>query len=190
MRGDASGHPHDGEGLPARDTGRCALLAFGGGRFIGPMATVKLRALIGSGDKIGLFTLPFVIVGLILNVAFPDVFSVGGPPPALGVIAAAGLAVGVAIWAWSIILIVTRVPRGQLITNGPYALMKHPLYTAVALLVLPGLGLLLDTWLGVPVGLAMYLGSRRFAPAEEEHLSRTFGEAWTAYARTVKFPWL
>jgi protein-S-isoprenylcysteine O-methyltransferase Ste14 len=154
------------------------------------MATVKLRALIGSGDKIGLFTLPFVIVGLILNVAFPDVFSVGGPPPALGVIAAAGLAVGVAIWAWSIILIVTRVPRGQLITNGPYALMKHPLYTAVALLVLPGLGLLLNTWLGVPVGLAMYVGSRRFAPAEEEHLSRTFGEAWTAYARTVKFPWL
>jgi hypothetical protein len=28
-----------------------------------------LRGLVGSGDKIGLFTLPFVIVGLILNIA-------------------------------------------------------------------------------------------------------------------------
>ena len=154
------------------------------------MATVKVRTLIGSGDKIGLFTLPFVIVGLILNVAYPDVFSVGGPPLALGVISAAVLAVGVAIWAWSVLLIVMRVPRGELITRGPYALMKHPLYTAVALLVLPGLGLVLNTWLGVAVGLAMYVGSRMFARAEEEQLSRTFGDAWTAYARSVTFPWL
>jgi protein-S-isoprenylcysteine O-methyltransferase Ste14 len=153
-------------------------------------AVGSLKTLIGSGDRIGLFTLPFLIVGLILNVACPSWFDVGGPPAILRVISVAVLAVGVAIWAWSVGLILTRVPRGQLITQGPYALVKHPLYTAVALLVLPWLGFLLNTWLGALVGVGLYLGSRMFAPAEEVALAKTFGADWTAYSRTVKLPWL
>jgi protein-S-isoprenylcysteine O-methyltransferase Ste14 len=30
---------------------------------------VALKALVGSGDRIGLFTLPFLVVGLVLNLA-------------------------------------------------------------------------------------------------------------------------
>ena len=29
-----------------------------------------------------------------------------------------------------LILILARVPRGELVTTGPFALVKHPLYTA------------------------------------------------------------
>jgi protein-S-isoprenylcysteine O-methyltransferase Ste14 len=151
---------------------------------------VSLKTLVGSGDRIGLFTLPFLIVGLILNVSYPSLFDVGGPAAALRVISVAVLAVGVATWAWSVVLIVTQVPKGKLIKTGPYSLVKHPLYTAVALLVLPALGLLLDTWLGLLIGVVMYLGSRLFAPAEEAALSRTFGPAWVEYSKSVKIPWL
>jgi protein-S-isoprenylcysteine O-methyltransferase Ste14 len=156
----------------------------------GSSSTTSLRALIGSGDRIGLFTLPFLLVGLIVNIAYPSLFDVGGPPPILRVVSIAVLAVGVAIWAWSVTLIVTYVPRGELITTGPYALVKHPLYTGVALLVLPWLGFLLNTWLGALVGLVMYVGSKLFAPAEEAALSKDFGTAWTEYAKRVKVPWL
>ena len=82
------------------------------------------------------------------------------------------------------------MPRGELITTGPFALMKHPTYTAAALLVLPWVGLLLNTWLGAVVGLALYAGSRRYAPAEERELAETFGPAWTTYTHTVRLPWL
>jgi len=82
------------------------------------------------------------------------------------------------------------VPRGELITSGPYSWVKHPLYTAVALLVLPSVGLLLGSWLGVPTGLVMYAGSRLFAPAEEAELAKTFGAAWTDYCDKLKIPWL
>lgn len=156
----------------------------------GRSATMSLKTLVGSGDRIMLFTLPFLIVGLGANIAYPSLFDVGGPPTALRVVSIAIMAAGVAIWAWSVTLIVTRVPRGELITTGPYALVKHPLYTAVALLVLPWLGLLLNTWLGALVGVVMYIGSRMFAPAEEAALSRTFGTAWTEYSKAVKIPWL
>jgi protein-S-isoprenylcysteine O-methyltransferase Ste14 len=156
----------------------------------GRSVRTNLRTLVGSGDRIGLFTLPFLVVGLILNVAYPAVFDVGGPPPALLVASFAVLAVGIVIWAWSVVLVVTRVPRGELITSGPYALVKHPLYTAVALLVLPWLGFILNTWLGAVVGVALYVGSRIFASAEEATLSKTFGAAWAEYTGSVKIPWL
>jgi len=56
--------------------------------------------------------------------------------------------------------------------------------------VLPAVGVLLGTWLGVLVGAAVYIGSRLFAPAEEAELRKTFGAEWEAYARSVKLPWL
>jgi protein-S-isoprenylcysteine O-methyltransferase Ste14 len=151
---------------------------------------MELKRLVGSGDKIGLLTLPFLVVGLILNLAFPAFFSVGGPPDALRVLSIVILVIGVTIWAWSVALILTKVPRGELITSGPYSLVKHPLYTSVALLVVPWLGFLLDTWLGVVIGGVLYVGSRLFSPAEEEALSATFGRAWDRYCESVKMPLL
>lgn len=159
-------------------------------RLLSRSGRLDLRVLVGSGDRIGLFTLPFLAVGLVLNVAFPSLFDVGGPPNMLRVVSAVVLAVGVTIWAWSLLLVVTRVPRGELITSGPYSLVRHPLYTAVALLVLPWIGFLFNTWLGALVGIIMYLASRMYAPAEEAALSRTFGAAWQHYRATVKIPWL
>ena len=97
---------------------------------------------------------------------------------------------GVAIWIWSAALILTKVPRGELITSGPYALVKHPLYTAVALLVVPWVGFLLNSWLGVVIGLVLYIAARMFAPEEEASLARTFGTRWDAYRGTVRLAWL
>jgi protein-S-isoprenylcysteine O-methyltransferase Ste14 len=151
---------------------------------------VTLTDLMGSGDKIGLLTLPFLAVGLALNIAYPSVFAVGGPPTALRLLSIAVLVPGLVVWGWSVALILTKVPRGQLITSGPYALVKHPLYTGVALLVLPWAGFLLNTWLGAVLGAVVYIGSRKFSPNEEADLAKTFGAAWHDYRRKVKIPWL
>jgi len=80
--------------------------------------------------------------------------------------------------------------NNELITAGPYAVVKHPLYAGVAFLVLPWAGFLLNTWLGVVIGISLYVGSRMFSPEEERILSRTFGEAWDDYRNKVKIPWL
>jgi protein-S-isoprenylcysteine O-methyltransferase Ste14 len=85
---------------------------------------------------------------------------------------------------------VTRVPRGELITTGPFALVKHPLYTGVALLVLPWLGFLLNTWLGAALGIVLYVASRRYEPEEEAALEKRFGSAWDEYVHAVALPWL
>ena len=149
-----------------------------------------LKALIGSGDKIGLFTLPVLVIGLILNILFPSFFDVGGPSDVLTIISIIILIPGVIIWIWSVVLSLTKVPRNELITGGPYSLVRHPLYTGVAFLVLPWIGFLFNTWLGVLIGIVMYIGSRIFSHGEEELLLKTFGAAWTEYSNNVKVPWL
>jgi protein-S-isoprenylcysteine O-methyltransferase Ste14 len=151
---------------------------------------MNLMELVGSGRKIGLLTLPFVIVGLTLNIMNPSLFSVGGPSIVLGILSVVMLIPGITIWVWSVVLILTKVPRKELITNGPYALVKHPLYTNAALLVLPWVGFLCDSWLGVVIGIVELVGSRIFSREEEEMLSKTFGAAWDEYCRKVKIPWL
>jgi protein-S-isoprenylcysteine O-methyltransferase Ste14 len=151
---------------------------------------VNIRALVGSGDRIALVTLPFLVVGVVLNIAFPSLFTVGGPPTWLGMLSVLVLLVGVVNWAWCVYLLLIKVPRRELITNGPYAVVKHPLYTGAALLVLPWLGFLLNTWLGAAIGIVLYVASRMFAPAEEVELAQTFGPLWDAYAAEVKLPWL
>jgi protein-S-isoprenylcysteine O-methyltransferase Ste14 len=149
---------------------------------------MRLKELVGSGDKIWLFVLPVLAPGLVLNVVFPAVFRVGGPPPFLEWLAIPMLASGVATLSWSIGLILTKARKGALITTGPYALVKHPIYTSGALLLAPSIGLLLDSWLGVLAGIVFYIGSRKYAPEEEIGLAKTFGPAWDAYCRTVKLP--
>ena len=151
---------------------------------------MKLKVLVGSGDRILLLTLPFLIIGLILNIIFPSAFYVGGPSTVLKVISIIILIPGVTIWIWSVVLILTKVPKNELITYGPYSLVKHPLYTGVALLVLPWIGFLVNTWLGALIGVILYIASRIFSSEEEEILSKTFGTTWDEYCNRVKIPWL
>jgi protein-S-isoprenylcysteine O-methyltransferase Ste14 len=151
---------------------------------------MKIKALVGSGDKIMLLVLPFLIAGVILNVVFPSFFHAGGPPEALKIVSIVLIIPGVIGWLWSVALILSRVPQGKLITGGPFAIVKHPLYTSVALLVLPWLGFLLNTWLGAALGIVLYASSRIYSPAEETALAVAFGGRWEEYTRKVLIRWL
>ena len=151
---------------------------------------MKLKALIGSGDKIMLTTFPFIVVGLLLNVQNPEFFSVGGPAEFLTIVSIIALILGVIIWMWAVILILLKVPKGELITTGPFVVVKHPLYTGVSLLVLPWLGFLFNTWLGALIGIVIYIAARKYSKEEEALMAKTFVKEWDAYRKKVLIDWL
>jgi protein-S-isoprenylcysteine O-methyltransferase Ste14 len=151
---------------------------------------MNVKELVGVGDKVGLIAAPVVVIGVIANLAIPDAFRVGGPAEPLRLVSIGVLVVGLTVWLWSVVLILARVPRHELISGGPYAVVRHPLYTSVALLVLPWAGFLLDTWLGLAIGAVVYLASRLFAPQEEASLATRFGAAWHRYRESVLIPWI
>ena len=155
-----------------------------------PRRRATLMDLVGSGHKIALFTLPFAVAAVIVDLVERGFFGMGSPPAALRIASVLILLVGLVTWAWSVFLILAKVPRGELITTGPYAVVKHPLYTGVALLVLPSVGFLFGTWLWALVGVALYVGSRLFAREEEADLAERFGSRWNRYCERVLIPWL
>lgn len=150
---------------------------------------MKLKALVGAGDRVMGLTLPFIVIGVAANIIWPAVFRMGSGRGGLiaGIIL---LVIGLPLWITSVVQILVWVPRKTLITTGPFRLMLHPLYTSVALLVLPGVGLVLDTWLGFALGAVLYLSSRIFSPAEEKLLARYFPTEYPAYRGRVLLPWL
>jgi len=148
-----------------------------------------IKALVGAGDRIVGLTLPFAVVGVIANILWPSVFAMRFGRG--GIIAGTVLlVVGIPIWLISVVQVLAVAPKGRLITTGPYAVMLHPLYTSVALLVIPGCGLLLDTWLCFALGAVLYIFSRIYSPREEEKLSVAFGKEYAAYREKVFLPWL
>ena len=150
---------------------------------------MRMKALVGSGDKVMGLTLPFLLAGVAANIIWPAAFRLGFGSG--GIIAAAALLlVGVPLWLIAVVQIIVLVPKKRLITTGPFALMLHPIYTAVALLVLPGVGLLLDSWVGFAVGAVLYVSKRIFAPAEERLLEKYFPAEYPAYRAKVLLPWL
>jgi len=150
---------------------------------------MNVKALVGAGDRIMLLTLPFAVAGVAANIAWPGAFRMG-----LGItgqaVGIALLAMGVTLWLWSVGQILVNVPRGRLITTGPFALLLHPIYTSVALLVIPGCGLVLDSWVGFAIGAVLYVSSRLFAVREERQLAQAFPTEYPAYRARVILPWL
>ena len=97
----------------------------------------------------------------------------------------------VAIWArycigeyWS--ARVTLKEGHQLIRSGPYAYVRHPIYTGM-LLGCIGAALVVGEWRG-PVAVVLLLAAHsRKALREESLLTREFGEEYAAYRRSTGF---
>ena len=150
---------------------------------------MQLKVLVGAGSRVMGLTLPFIVAGVVLNILRPAWFTLGFGAGGLiaGIVL---LAIGVPTWISSVALVLIRVPQKKLITTGPFAVVLHPLYTSVALLVIPGLGLLFDTWVGAGIGAILYVSSRIFAPAEEVILQKVFPAEYPRYRKKVLLPWL
>jgi protein-S-isoprenylcysteine O-methyltransferase Ste14 len=92
-----------------------------------------------------------------------------------------------AVWArlhigmnWS--GIVTIKQDHELITSGPYALVRHPIYTGI-LLALAGSALANGQWRGIVALVIAFWALWRKLRLEERWMQEQFGEAYLAYSR-------
>lgn len=150
---------------------------------------MNIKSLIGAGDRIMGTTLPFAALGIVLNLIYPEFFAMNLGWTGIG-LGSVFLIAGIPIWFTSVVQVLIHVPRGELITTGPFAIVLHPLYTSVALLVIPGIGFVLDTWVGIAIGAVLYACSRLFAVKEERSLEEAFSTKYLEYRASVIFPWL
>lgn len=118
---------------------------------------------------------------LVITMALPD-----GPlrPSQAELVAALGLApAGAALY----LATVAAGRRGGLITSGPFALVRHPMYLAFLLLLGATAALAAAGWRTVPA-VALYLIGTELRLAHEE--SALAGAAYTAYRARTRWRYL
>ncbi len=106
-------------------------------------------------------------------------------------IALTSLGVALAIWArysigqyWS--ARVTLKEGHRVIRSGPYAWVRHPIYTGM-LLAAMGTALVIGEWRGVLAVTVMWAAHYRKALREEALLTRELGEEYVSYRRSTGF---
>ncbi len=80
----------------------------------------------------------------------------------------------------------------ELVRTGPYAVVRHPIYASLLALLLSS-GLLLSTWEGLFLGLAVFLtGTEIRVQTEDKLLASRFGESFQTYRQNVPayLPWV
>jgi protein-S-isoprenylcysteine O-methyltransferase Ste14 len=78
-----------------------------------------------------------------------------------------------------------RIEAPHLVTGGPYAHVRNPIYLASILLGLGMVGLLGDPWMLVPYVAVFLFLYASIVPAEEEVLRARFGESYARYCAAV-----
>lgn len=129
-----------------------------------------------------------VCVSFLIRPRWVD-FAVFEVPPWLRLLGVpAGLA-GVVLFGWmfrhlGLNVTSTSIPRSNatLITTGPYRWVRHPMYSAVLILVTAASLLTANTVVGVG-GMAMFTLLAARSHIEEERLVEKFGDAYRAYQR-------
>jgi protein-S-isoprenylcysteine O-methyltransferase Ste14 len=138
--------------------------------------------------KVDLHALQFTVVftGNLL-VGFID----RSADPALRSVGAGLLAIGVALFVYVLVYLRGGFLGGieavldHLVTDGPYAFCRHPLYLCFLVVVL-GAGLYMGSAVSVVYTFALSLPSAVFrAMREDERLRERFGEEWVRYAERV-----
>jgi protein-S-isoprenylcysteine O-methyltransferase Ste14 len=75
-------------------------------------------------------------------------------------------------------------PGHELVTRGPYGIVRHPMYTGL-LLTGAGLGVAYDSAITLGVALVFVVPFMLHALIEEQLFARHFGDAWVAYRARV-----
>jgi protein-S-isoprenylcysteine O-methyltransferase Ste14 len=70
----------------------------------------------------------------------------------------------------------------QLVTNGPYRWVRHPLYTIGSSLFI-SFGMISDNWFVAALGVLAFLGMATRTPKEEANLIEKFGDEYREYMK-------
>ena len=110
------------------------------------------------------------------------------PPAAHTVLMIAGVvlvAVGLAFHGVAAHKLLKHFKKGELITDGPFKVFLNPMYACAILFTVPGVALILHSWLVLTTSVVMLIAHKLLSRKEEAYLRETFGASYDAYVKKV-----
>lgn len=145
----------------------------------------KLNTL-GIGPKIGMVALPWLTASILMSIFLKEYFYVGEmldrPLFIIGIIL---LAFGIIFYGISGRLLLKGIKTTKLQTTGTYYLCRNPLYAGIILFIIPGISLMLHTWLVLTTSIVGYIMFKVNIKSEYKEMEEFFGEAYKSYSRNT-----
>jgi protein-S-isoprenylcysteine O-methyltransferase Ste14 len=140
----------------------------------------------GVGPAVGRPTALFALAAITATFLWRPVFAIPVVPyPCLATFGVVLLLAALPFYVLTVRTIWKAHRQQRLVTSGVYAVCRHPIYAGWILLILPGAGLLLNSWLVVSTAVVMYVLTRIYVVKEEENLEVQFGREYADYKRRV-----
>ena len=141
---------------------------------------------LGVGPKYTLFSGIYCIIAVVLSKYFDPFFEIPFVPyDIFSKIGIALIIVGIPFYVVSLVTIKRGFTAGRLVTEKTFGMCRHPVYSAWIIFFVPGIMLLINTWLGLSASLVMYLFLLVLVKKEEEYLESVFGNEYLAYKKRV-----
>jgi len=142
--------------------------------------------LFGCGPRLALLCLPYVILSLIVMYKYPEFFNLRFLDFAFAKVAGfSWLGLGIIFWIYSAIYFLKYFKPGKLITKGPFALCRNPIYSSIIVFIIPALALIFHSGLLFTISLVLYIGFKISIHGEVNILRKIFGEKYEEYEKSA-----
>ena len=142
--------------------------------------------LLGCGPRLAFLSLPYVTLSLTVMYKDPEFLYFNFmDSPYIKVLGLIWLGLGLIFWIYSAIFFLKHFKPGQLITQGPFALCRNPIYSSIIVFIIPSLAIIYSSGLIFTIALVLYLGFKFSIHGETIVLRRTFDKEYEIYEKAV-----
>lgn len=140
----------------------------------------------GVGPKFAGMSILFAFLIYAYSSDYPQNFQMGHIPATVrNVLGYVLIVLGIPLWILSGVTVIKGFKAAKFCTTGVYEICRHPLYASWTILIVPGIVLLSDNWLGLAIPLMMIILLKLMVREEEAWLEKRFGASYRAYKNRV-----
>jgi protein-S-isoprenylcysteine O-methyltransferase Ste14 len=143
----------------------------------------------GIGHKVGLIMLPWLAFAIFFSTRYGSSFAFfEDVNKVLFFIGLALLITGSIMYLLTIPSLLIGLKNTKLITTGTFYLCCNPLYASIILLIIPGISLMMNSWLVLTTSLVGFVLLKIFIKSEYVEMEKFFGDEYRKYKdRTPEF---
>jgi protein-S-isoprenylcysteine O-methyltransferase Ste14 len=141
----------------------------------------------GIGPKLALLILPYTILAIVMMIKVPGFLSVNIIPEHISnIIGYVFLVTGLVFYGFSAQVFLQDFKYGKLITRGPFALCRNPIYATFIVFIIPALAFLFRSGMVWTIDIVLYMYFKALIGEEYTLLRENFGPEYDAYERSVR----
>ena len=143
----------------------------------------------GIGPKIGGITLPWLAVAIFLSLRFKNSFTYLDHRSKVIFFCGLGMLImGTLLYLFTIPSLMKGLKETKLVTTGTFYLCCNPLYSSIILFIIPGISLMMNSWLVLTTSIVGFTLLKVFIKSEYKEMEKFFGNDYRQYkAETPDF---